>query len=284
MLTAEKARPSVLSLLLTAIIAATSAPCLADARSEYLVNMLENGSSFRVKTQAASTLGQIKCLDAVPALTRALFDENELVVIAAAAALGQIGLPGVIPKVEEALRNPPSDAARSQLEMTLRVLKALTGQGEIDDASAAPSEFLIRVDAMGNSSDSQRADMTDLLRRVVLERLQREPGVIIQEASLKGDKVKARLKKEKLRGYILSGSVLRMEHVGDQLIVKINLNVFSNPDYNLLMMPSAEGSVSVIDGPLSRETERAAQEKALRAVVEALVGNVFQTLHTSDAP
>jgi len=44
---------------------------------------------------------------------------------------------------------------------------------------------------------------------------------------------KAKLKKEKLRGYILSGSLLRMERVDDRMVVKISLNVFSNPDYNI---------------------------------------------------
>lgn len=271
----------VLSCLCALLVTSSS---WADARSEYLINMLESGSSYRVKVQAATTLGKIRCRDAVPALGRALSDEHELVVIAAAAALGQIGEPSVIPALQEALRNPPSDAALSQLEATMRVLKALTGEGEIEDAQAAETEFLVRVDAMGNSSTSQREDLTDLMRDTVVQVMRRQPGVVLQEPGLKPSQVKSKLKKDKLRGYILSGSVLRMEHVGDQMIVKISLNVFSNPDYNLLMMPSAEGAVAVIDGPLTRETEQSAQEKALKAVIEALVGKVFETLHTSDSP
>ncbi len=268
--------------LLLALLVCSGA--FADARSEYLINMLDNGSSYRVKVQAATTLGKIKCQDAIPALTRGLEDENELVVIAAATALGQIGETMVISKIQNALTDPPSDAARSQLEKTLRVLKALAGEGEEEEARESKPEFLIRVDAMGNSSDSQRKDVTELMRKTVLERLRREPGVVVQEPGLKPNSIKKKLKKEKLRGYILSGSILRMEHVGDQMFVKISLNVFSNPEYNLLMMPSAEGAVTVINGPLTRDTEYGAQETALKAVVEALVGKLFQTLHTSEVP
>jgi len=283
MLTREHPRTPFAILLALLLSASFSVEATADARSEYLINMLENGSSYRVKVQAATTLGQIKCQDAVGVLERALEDDHELVVIAAAAALGRIGDTSVIPSVSRALESPPSSAARSQLESTMRILKAITGEGAIEDARAADSVFLVRVDAMGNSSTTQREDVTDLMRDTVMQTLRKQPGVVIQEPGLGNKQVKKKLKKEKLRGYILSGSVLRMEHVGDQMIVKISLNVFSNPDYNLLMMPSAEGAVAVIDGPLTRETERSAQEKALRAVIEALVGKVFEKLHTSDS-
>ncbi len=252
----------------------------ADARSEYLINMLQNGGSYRVRVQAANTLGKIRCHDSVPALVRALDDDHELVVISAATALGQIADTSVIPRVSAALKSSSNKAAKSQLQATLRVLKALSGEGAEEDAQAARPEFLIHVDAMGNSSEVQRDDLTDMLRNVVIKRLRREPGVIIQEPGMTAKNVTRKLKKEKLRGYILSGSILKMEHSGDQLIVKISLNVFSNPGYNLLIMPSAQGAVPVIAGPMTRKTEQAAQMKALRAVAEALIGNVFKTLHT----
>ena len=254
----------------------------ADARSEYLINMLQNGGSYRVRVQAANTLGQIRCQDGVPALVRALNDDHELVVISAATALGQIADTSVIPKVAAALNSNSNKAAKSQLQATLRVLKALSGEGAVEDAQSAKPEFLIHIDAMGNSSEVQRDELTDLLRNVVIKRLRREPGVIIQEPGMTAKSVTRKLKKEKLRGYILSGSILRMEHSGDQLIVKLSLNVFTNPGYNLLIMPSAEGAVPVIAGPMTRKTEQAAQMRALKAVAEALIGNVFKTLHTLD--
>jgi hypothetical protein len=266
------------------LILLTVANAAADARTEYLIDMLENGGNYRVRVQAATTLGKIRCQEAVPALVRALGDEHELVVISAVTALGQIGDTSVIPKLEKARKSAPSTAAASQIGATLRVLKALTPDGDTTEVDAAKPRFLVRVDVMGNSSGAQRKDITDVMRKVVLKALKKQPGVLMQKPGLKNKQVKKKLKKEKLKGYIFSGSILRMEHVDDRMVVKISLNVFSNPDYNLLMMPSAEGAVPVMSGALTRETEWAAQEKALKAVAEALLNNVFKALYSADAP
>jgi hypothetical protein len=254
----------------------------ADARSEYLIDMLANGGNYRVRVQAATTLGKIRSQEAVPALIKALGDENELVVISAATALGQIGDTRAIKPLEQAQPRAPSRAAAAQIATTLRVLRALTPEGDRTEVEAARARYLIRVDVMGNSSGVQRKDITDVMRKVVVKALQRQPGVVLQASKLKNNQVKAKLKKEKLKGYILSGSILKMEQIDDRMIVKISLNVFSNPEYNLLMMPSAEGAVPVMSGTLTREDEWAAQEQALKAVVEALLSNVFKALQNAD--
>jgi hypothetical protein len=253
-------------------------PVAADARSDYLINMLENGATYRVRVQAATTLGVIRCADAVPALSRALSDESDLVVIAAAAALGQIGSPAAVPAVEAALRAPPSEPAKAQLETTLRVLTALVRGDDYQAAEVEAPRFLIRVDAMGDSSGARREGITDEMRGLVVERLDRESIVVLQEPGMKATQVNAKVKKEKLKAFILSGSIIRLERVGTQIVVKISLNVFSNPGYNLLAMPSAEGSVTVGDGALSIDAERGAQDRALKAVIDALVGKVLKSL------
>jgi hypothetical protein len=251
----------------------------ADARSEYLINMLENGATYRIRVQAASTLGVIRCTDAVPALGRALSDESDLVVISSAAALGQIGSPAAVPAIEAALRNPPSEPARAQLETTLRVLRALEqGDDLTPSPEAAPPRYLLRVDAMGDSSGAQREDITEKMRVMVVDRLARESGVILQASAMKADQVRAKVKKERLKAFILTGAIIRLERVDTQIVVKISLNVFSNPGYNLLAMPSAEGSVTVGSGPMSLDAERGAQDRALKAVIDALVGSVLKSL------
>jgi hypothetical protein len=251
----------------------------ADARSDYLINMLVNGATYRVRVQAATTLGVIRCTDAVPALGRALSDENELVVISAAAALGQIGSPSAIPAIEAALKAPPSEPAKAQLETTLRVLRALEhGDDLTPTETEEPPRYLIRVDAMGDSSGAQRDGITDMMKELVVERLNRETIVILQEPGMKAAQVNLRVKKEKLKAFILTGAIMRLERVDTQLVVKISLNVFSNPGYNLLAMPSAEGSVTVGSGPMSLDAERGAQDRALKAVIDALVGSVLKSL------
>jgi len=92
------------------------------------------------------------------------------------------------------------------------------------------------------------------------------------------DQVKAKAKKEKLKAFVLTGSIMRLERLDAQLVVKISLNAFSNPGYNLLAMPSAEGSVAMSGGSVSLDAERSAQDRAIKAVIDALVGSVLRSL------
>lgn len=250
----------------------------ADARSDYLINMLEKGATYRIRVQAATTLGSIRCADASQALQRALFDESDLVVIAAANALVQIGDPSAIPSVVEASKNAPSPAAKSQLEIALRVLKALeVGDAVSPETDRAP-RYLIRVDAMGNSSSCPRGDLSEAMRNLVLQRLGREPSVVVQGAGMGSEQVNAKIRKENLSAFTLTGSIMRLERVDNQVVVKISLNVFSNPGYSLLAMPSAETAVAAGSGPPDPEAERAAQDRALKAVVDGLVASVLRSL------
>jgi len=249
----------------------------ADMRTDYLINMLENGSSYRIKVQAAATLGKIRCDKAVPALVRALSDKHELVVISAATSLGQIGDVTVISKMRKALSQAPSKAARSQIELTLRILNAMTPQGDVTVADATTPLYLVRVDAMGNSAGIQREDLSAVMSKIVLQCVRRQPGVVIQKDGLTSKQIEKKIKKEKLKGIIFSGSILKMEKEDDQMLVKISLNVFSNPDYNLMMMPSAEGSIPIKTGLMTQDEEYEAHEKALRVVVDSLVSNIFKT-------
>jgi HEAT repeats len=256
----------------------------ADFRTEYLVTMLEKGGNYRVRVQAATTLGRLRATDAVHALTSALEDESDLVVISAATALGQIGDVSVIPAVEKALSITTSSAAKSQIEVTLRVLRALSPEGDTTAAENATPRYLIRVDVMGNSSGTGDKDIVDFFRDIVVKRLKTEPGVVLQKPGMTNKNIKTHLKKEKLDGYIISGSLIRLEHVDGQVVVKLSLNVFSNPDYNLLMMPTAEGAVPVRSGPIGRERERSAQERGIKTVVNSLVGTIVEKMQTMDNP
>ena len=262
-----------------------SQPAHADARTTFLINMLEGGGNYRIRVQAATTLGKLRSKEAVPALVRALEDSHELVVISAVTALGQIGDASVIPQVEQAARKAPSRAAKSQIEATLRILRAVSSQrpGQRPAVSGRP-RFFVRVDAMGNSSGVKQEDILDRMRNIVVDRLTNGPGVVLQAPGLDRKAVQAKLKKERLAGYIISGSLIRMERMGDRIVVKLGLNVFTNPDYNLLMMPTAQGAVQVAPGDNSEETERRARERAMRSVVSSLVTTVFDELKQLKRP
>ncbi|MCP4199741.1 MAG: HEAT repeat domain-containing protein [Proteobacteria bacterium] len=265
--------------IVTAVIF-TSSGAFADARTTYLINMLEKGGNYRIRVQAATTLGKLRSKDAVPALVRALKDEHDLVVISVATALGQIGDPAVIPYIEKIHQRTGSRPVRSQLEATLRVLKALSPQDGSRRARASNGKprFFIRVDAMGNSSGVQQAGILETMNDIVVQRLGREPGVVIQDSEISGQEVRSKLKRDGLKGYIISGSLIKMVHMGNRVTVKMGLNVFTNPEYNLLMMPTAEAAVPMGSGSVTQLDKQAAQERAMRAVTDRLVSSIFENL------
>ena len=277
----NKTRPGLRKFLFGVVCAAmalVSARGIADARTDYLVAMLEGGGNYRVRVQAATTLGRLRAKVAVPALANALEDDNDLVVISAATALQQIGDFSVVPALERALKHSRASAVRSQLESTIRVLKALSPDAVEPEISELKPLLLIRVDAMGDSSAAADSKLVGVFRRAVVERLKQRGDVVLQPPDLTSKQIKARLKRDNLYGYILSGSILRLERVGDQMIAKLSLNVFSNPEFNLLMIPSAEGSVSISSGPLSHAKEKEAQIKVLERVAEGLVDSILEKL------
>lgn len=253
---------------------------LADARTDYLLNLLEKGSNYRLRVQAATTLGKLRSKEAVPALVKATRDDNELVVIAAAIALKQIGDSSVIEDLEKSVSRSSSEAAKSQLQLTLQVLKSIREQtGQVPATKAGRPRYLVRVDAMGNSSRVQRPGLTEYMHKLVLDRIRQEEDVVLQSPDMTSSQVQREIKKNKLVGYIVSGSIIRLDRNGNQLTVKLGLNVFTNPDYSLVMMPTTEATVRVGQSALKSENnEREEMEGVIKTVADSLVTEIFRNL------
>lgn len=253
-------------------------PSSADTRTDYLINMLKTGTNYRLRVQAATTLGKLRAQEAVPALVAATRDSDELVIISAAIALKQIGDASVVPELEKSMARSPSEAAKSQLALTLRILSEIGNITPPTVIPAATPRYLVRVDAMGNSSTTASGDLTSLMRNIVVERLQRETDILLQPSEWKSETVLQKIKQDRLRAYIVSGSIIRMEKVGKNLIVKLSLNVFTNPDYSLIMMPTSEATLEIKDGAQKPEDDLNAVTEAIRAIADSLVSNIFDNL------
>lgn len=265
------------------IVQMLSFSAVADARTTYFINMLEKGATYRVKVQAAGFLGQMRSKEAIPALKKALLDDNEAVVIAAATALGQIGDTTVIPNLVAVEKKTKSSAAKSQIATTLRILRALSPGSEalgttVGTPQASTAKYIAKIDAMGNSSGSPRADVTSLMQKMVIDSIQTQTGVILQEEGLSEAAVRKKLASQKLKGFIISGALIKLEKVDNFIEISISLNVFSNPDYNLLMMPSGGIKVPAGTKELSPEERKTLEDKAIKRLIDDLVGKVMAAL------
>ena len=281
-----------LALILTSLF--VSSTLFADVRADYLISLLQNGSSYRVKIQAAQSLGRIQCKGAIPALEAALNDESSHVVMAAAAALGEIGDPSAIPALKAASRKGHSTAVANQISATINLLQDMMPEGQhvATSASVSGHSFLVKVDAMGNSSTSTTPNITALLRTIVVDELLRKQGVEIQSPSTTDADVKQRLKKSNIDAFILSGALIKLQQENQFMVAKVALNVLSNPDYNLVMMPSGEARVpidfSAVQAArqqgaspqtihhLEQQAIENAEKIVLKKLVENLVGKILE--------
>jgi hypothetical protein len=255
---------------------------ISDARTDYLIKMLEKSTNYRLRVQAATTLGKLRIKQAVPSLVKATRDPNELVIISAAIALKQIGDGSVLGELEKSVRVAPTKAARSQLEVTVRLLKEIGNGGQSVPAQKRAPRFFVRVDAMGNSSTDRREGLPEIMRKLVLERVETEADVIVQKGKMNSEAVERKIKAQKLRGYIISGSILRMEVVEERLVVKLGLNLFSNPEYNLLMMPTAEASIEVDSEIINTKEGSGVYIRAVKIVADSLIDTIFSTLRQAE--
>jgi len=95
-----------------------------------LIDRLNSDANYRIRVQAATSLGKRRQLDAVPALVRALNDDNELVAISAAQALGRIGDYSCIDDLKRAQQKSRSLGVTSQINVTLEMLFTLSKQDQ----------------------------------------------------------------------------------------------------------------------------------------------------------
>jgi len=271
-----------LFLMVVILMAASPRQVSADARIDYLLDMLENGKNYRLREQAATTLGKLRANEAVPALVKATRDSHELVIISAAIALKQIGDGSVVGEIEKSLAMAPTKAARSQLKVTLAALKDIQKSGKPGTSVKGKPRYLVRVDSMGNSSTERRFNLVEAMRELVMKRVDQEADVVLQQPGMTEEQVRAKIRNEKLVGYIISGSIINMEKYEDRLVVKLGLNVFSNPDYNLLMMPTTEATITVDKVVGQQPDDKKELTRAIQVVADSLIGEVFSSLRRSD--
>jgi hypothetical protein len=111
-------RPIVAAFCLSSVFIvfelSTPVKVLADAKSSYLIRLLQESSQFRVRAQAAISLGRVEKEPAVTkALIAALHDQHSAVRAASASSLERLGDPSALGELEKC-RNDPETAPKQR--------------------------------------------------------------------------------------------------------------------------------------------------------------------------
>jgi hypothetical protein len=252
------------------------APALAtaDARSEYLIRLLEGSTQFRVRAQAAISLGSVEsAAEVIRALSTALADEHPAVRAAAANSLGRLGDAAAIPALRSASedREAPVRLAVKSAIVKLEGAARMAGTTrEPPKLPAGPPRYYIAVARPASRVPDMVAGEIDRAHRALIERLSQIDGVVIAPADEKPAAVRKVLRSRSLRGFYIDSSVTSVERKpGGGTRVSVSVIVATYPDR--AMRAIMQGTATALGGGDTRaQAVAGAFKSALSQLPQAL--------------
>lgn len=222
-----------------------------DPRNTYLIKLLQGSSQFRVRAQAAISLGAVETSsNTVSALTEALSDAHPAVRAAAATSLGRVGTGGSIAALRRLERDPEepvrsaASSAIAKLETQQRTVFAAARSNSAPEPTvpSGPSLYYVSVAAPGTRvATVDRAALSEA-RNFIKQRVQQIQGVVIApdvEDHSTADKV---LKKRNLKGFYLDSSIVSVEKKSDggtRVAVSVIVATYPGRDMRAIMQGAA---------------------------------------------
>lgn len=217
------ARRIFMSLLASALLW-VAVPASAEDAIDKAAAQLKDSDDFRVRTQAALSLGASKSKRAVEPLCGGLEDTNTTVRAAAAAALGKLKKGG-----EDCLEKRLEDESNASVKASIKkALASLKGASEpaITDKTKVYLFISKASDKTGRSGD----DVPKLVRSSMVKAAGGEDGFVIAPADETPAVATKRLAKWKnLKAFMLSPKVLEPKYSGGSLQIKIDVAIFTYP-------------------------------------------------------
>ena len=219
------------------------------ARTAFLADRLKyppkSGASddFRVRTNAALSLGQTDDDDAVDHLCRALeLDPSEVVRQAVAAALKRLQRKGAL----ECLRARQSGEASAAVKLQItRAIEALDAQPEGDKPKSEDSnepfkpktipnaKYYVSISPITNNTDRAKDEISKVVLEAVRSKLEASGQFQIAPENETPTLAKGVLAKRKIKGYYLSLSVDGFDYSDGNLRVRMKCAVFTYPNKDL---------------------------------------------------
>lgn len=262
-----------------AAILAVTASAAADARSDYLIRLLKDSSQFRVRAQAAISLGSIRGDPAVvKALSEALGDQHPAVRAASASSLERAGDPAALPALQAA-RDDEEEAVRSAVRRAIATLQqkpeaspeaVSTSATAKSQALTGPLKYYIGIGMPGTRAQSVDRDTLQHTRQVIENQVRGFGGVLIAPESETTKTALTVIKDRNLKGYYLDSSIVSLEELpegGTRAVVSIIVGTY--PERNMRMI--LQGAARVIGNAGSAKTQaiEGAIQGALRQLPQA---------------
>jgi hypothetical protein len=262
---------------LTLLIVVLSFPSTAWAGGDSMataIHELANNQDFRVRTQAALTLGTSGEGRAVEPLCRALDDNKAAVRAAAAAALGKLALGG-IDCLEKHEATEATDSVKNAIVKALQSIRA-KGEGSSvpEGVIDSTTRFYISIGKTADNTQRKKSKVNDVVRVALIKSLLKQKGITVgPDGETKAQYQKRIAGKKGIKGFLLSPKVQSPEYGDDSITVRFEIAILTFPEKALKgMIPvklTQQGSVKKSDA-----SEDELISMAVERAVEKLMKNI----------
>lgn len=257
-------------LAVIALLCATSVH--ADGRQDYLVRLLRTSNAFRVRAQAALSLGQ---LDASPgsvaALERAVRDKHPAVRVSAISSLRVLGAKEALSTVKRATKDRNKSVRRAAGEAVV----SLEAIGERQRGPGQP-RHLVAVGMPGAKAQRVSRQMLFDARIFLSEKLLELTGIELAPDDLSPADAKREIARRRLRGYYLESSIVTLKPKGNGVRAEVSVIVLTYPGRDMRAMLRGAATAS---GPFSAGTA----EQAVQGAFVGALRRLPQVLLAADA-
>ena len=229
----------------------------ADGWKENAKLLLE-AKDFRVRVQAALSLGTSGEKEAVTALCKGLGDENRTVRIAAASALGRLALGGK-GCLQRRLEVEPEASVKTSIERALAQLEG-GGAGGAEPAIDAKTKFYVAIDKLAGPER-----LNGPVRAAFVRGAKGQSAVAFAPVGEKqADAERVLAKFAGARGFAMSVKASKPSYADGTLEMKLSVALMSYPDRNILLSFSQKAAMGGVTEPNPK-----AEEELLVSAAEA---------------
>ncbi|MBK6513788.1 MAG: HEAT repeat domain-containing protein [Polyangiaceae bacterium] len=183
---------------------------------------------YRVRTQAALTLGATADAAAVKPLCGAINDSNQTVRLAVVAALGKLGKEDGAACLRKLKGSEKDASVKTAIDKSLEKI-ALGGDPPPPRAGA---KYYVAIQVT-NKTSRPNLEVEGVVRRAMQEKLLANSACAVAPRDETAAQAAAVLKKGKMSGYLLIASVEPFDYAGGNLKVQLKVTMWTYPDRSL---------------------------------------------------
>src|SRR5579859_6237675 len=219
-------RLGVLGILFAAIFATRMAS--AETKVGFLIDQLKNATDFRLRTQAALSLGASDDPTAVTPLCGALDDTSDSVRSAAAAALGKLKNAAGLPCLRDHMSEPKA-SVRSVIERSMTALQGSAAWPAKPPPPGPNDTFYVAVGPSTDKAGGSDKTVEQIVGQAMQEKLLGLRGYAVAPQGETSAAAGGVIKRNNLKGYFLQARVEPPKTNSNGLTIQVRITMWSYP-------------------------------------------------------